>query len=98
MKLLKKISVLVIVGLIAPIIQIAYLTGVNHGTETVRLVTLMSPEELQEYFNTKGHDLEVDGIIGRRTMGAWREEVAHRDSLKWFDPNSYRFARLEYLD
>jgi len=52
-----------------------------------------SPIEIQQMLINKGHNLKLDGIIGKKTLAAWDKEVCNRHADKWFDPNSYSYRK-----
>lgn len=39
--------------------------------------------DIQQRLVDKGHDIKVDGIIGKQTLKAWDREICNQEAAKW---------------
>lgn len=50
-------------------------TDANQGAASTRTGAVPTIDQIQQMLVDRGHDIRVDGIMGRETLDAWQEVV-----------------------
>jgi len=53
-----------------------------YGTQSADMPTF---EEIQEELVRRGHNIEIDGRIGKQTLNAWDAEICDQEASKMFE-------------
>ena len=77
----------IIVGIIfwAGVYRCWRYTVAIYASQTQQQADMPTFEDIQKMLVDRGHNIEVDGIVGKETLRAWDIEICNQEASKMFE-------------